>query len=155
MSILKPKDGTYVLPPIVDTSDLFKYIAGYNGFAFYDTDPTGVTHNEIPASKYFFANVISLGAPEADAARMRFDGTLFVAQPVDIGTDTNASTYDVGQFEAIVKPILNLDFATDLKSYISCDFQITITNLRPLYNSVKYTKATNCTGVEVNYSIWI
>lgn len=155
MSILKPKDNTYVLPPISDTSDLFKYIAQYNGFAFYDTDPTGVTHNEIPAEKYFFANVISLGALEVGDARLRFDGTLFVAQPVDIGTDTNVSTFDVGQFEAIVKPILNHDFAMDLKNYISCDFQITITSLRPLYNSVKYTKATNCTGVEVFYSIWI
>lgn len=154
MSILKPKDETYILPEIADTSDLFKYIAEYNDFQYYDTDPTGVTPNEIKAS-WFFINRIDIFTPVEAYSRARFDGVLFIGQPSDIGTDTNASTFNDGQFVDIVKALLNLPFANELRSYVMCDFEININSLRPLYNSVKYTKATNCTGVEVNYSIWI
>lgn len=154
MSILKPKDETYTLPTIADPSDLFKYIAEYNSFQYFDTDNTGVTQNEILPS-LFFINRPDLGTPLVGENRMRFDGVLFVGQPADIGTDTNASTSDNGQFVNIVKDLLNLAFANELRFYIVCDFQMTINNMRPLYNSIKYTKATNCTGVEINYSIWI
>lgn len=153
-TILKPKDITYVLPEITDTSDLFKYIAGYNGFQYYDTDLTGVTPNEIlPA--YFFINRIDLVAPLMAENRARFDGILFIGQPSEISIDTNSSTFNGGQFNDIVKACLNLPFATELRNYIACDFQMTINSLRPLYNSVKHTKSTNCTGVEIYYSIWI
>jgi hypothetical protein len=154
MSILKPKDNTYQLPAIADPSDLFKYIAEYNGFQYYDTDSTGVTPNEL-ADALFFINRIDVATPIENNSRMRFDGVMFIGQPADIGTDVNASTYNDGQFINIVKELLNLDFAKELRFYIACDFEITINNLRPLYNSVRYTKATSCTGVEVNYTIWI
>lgn len=154
-SILKPKDETYTLPEsIADPSDLFAYIAEYNGFQYFDADNTGVTPNEINYGT-FFVNVPSLGVPLTIENRMRFDGVLFVGQPADIGTDVNVSTWTNGQFGNIVKELLNLAFARDLLIYIACDFQININNVRPLYNSVKYTKAVNSTGVEINYSIWI
>jgi len=153
-AILKPKDGTYILPAIADPSDLFAYIAQYNDFQYSDADNTGVTPNEINYGT-FFVNVPSLGVPLPSENRMRFDGVLFVGQPADIGTDVNSSTWTNGQFGNIVKEFLNYNFAKDFHNYIACDFQITINNLRPLYNSVRYTKAVNSTGVEVNYSIWI
>jgi hypothetical protein len=152
MSILKPKDGTYQLPAVADPSDVFRYIAEFNGFQYFDTDPTGVTHNEI-AHNWFFINRADVGTPEAGGARMRFDGVLFVGQPSDIGTETSASTSNAGQFVDIVKPLLNLQFANALRFYAACDVEININNLRPLYNSVKYTKAGSCTGVEVAYTI--
>lgn len=154
MSFLKPKDITYSLPAIADPSDLFKYIAEYNGLQYYDTDSTGVTHNEI-SDEVFFINRVDVGTPVELNSRMRFDGVLFIGRPADIGTDTSASTYNAGQFNDIVKQLLNLSFAKELRDYTACDFETNINNLRPLYNSVKYTKATSCTGVEINYTIWI
>lgn len=153
-TILKPKDGTYILPAIADTSDLFKYIAAYNGFQYYDTDSTGVTPNEIKPS-WFFINRIDVGTPIPGEAQMRFDGVLFIGQPSSLSVDVNESTYNGGQFVDIVKALLNYPFAKELHNYVACDFQMIINNLRPLYNSVRYTKAEGCTGVEVNYSIWI
>jgi len=154
MSILRPKDIYYVLPTISDPSDLWAYIAEYNGFQYYETDNTGVTPNEIKPQT-FFVDRIDLGTPVEGRSFMKFDGVLFIGEPSNIGTDTNEATYNIGQFKDIVKELLNLPFANELTSYIACDFQITINSLRPLYNSVKYTKTTNCTGVEVYYSIWI
>jgi len=153
-AILKPKDGTYELPGIADPSDLFKYVAQYNNFQYYDTDPTGVTPNEI-LPQIGFINRIDLFAPLVNENRGRFDGVLFIGRPSEINIDTSSSTFTGGQFNDIVKDLLNLPFALELKNYIACDFQIIINSLRPLYNSVKYTKATNMTGVEVFYSIWI
>lgn len=153
-TILKPKDGTYILPAIADTSDLFKYIAGYNGFQYYDTDSTGVTPNEIKPS-WFFINRIDVFTPVEGYGRARFDGVLFIGQPASLSVDVNSSTYNNGQFVDIVKALLNLPFAVELKNYVACDFEILVNNLRPLYNSNRYTKAEGCTGVEVNYTIWI
>ena len=154
-SILKPKDNTYTLPlNVSDPSGLFAYIAQYNGFQYFDADNSGVTVNEI-SPETFFVNVPSLGVPDFGANEMRFDGVLFIGQPADIGTDVNASTWDGGQYQNIVAELLNLAFASEFKNYIACDFRVAINNMRPLYNSVKYTKAVNSTGVEINYSIWI
>lgn len=153
-TILKPKDGTYILPAIADTSDLFKYIAEYNGFQYYDTDSTGVTPNEIKPS-WFFINRVDVFTPVESYGRARFDGVLFIGQPASLSVDVNSSTFSNGQFVDIVKAMLNLPFAVELKNYVACDFEININNLRPLYNSVRYTKAEGCTGAEVNYSIWI
>ena len=154
VTILKPKDGTYVLPAIADPSDLWAYIAAFNGFQYYETDLTGVTPNEI-LPNWFCIDRIDLATPVEARSRMKFDGVLFIGVPSDIATDTNGSTFDVGQFTDIVKKLLNIDFANELFSYVACDFEIIINSLRPLYNSVKYAKATNCTGVEVYYSLWI
>jgi|DEB19_MinimDraft_2_1074335.scaffolds.fasta_scaffold79210_2 hypothetical protein len=154
VTILKPKDGTYALPTIADPSDLWAYIAEFNGFQYYETDPTGVTPNEI-LPNWFFIDKIELATPVEARSRMKFDGVLFIGAPSDISIDVNSSTFSDGQFTDIVKKLLNLGFANELNNYVACDFQIAINSLRPLYNSVKYTKATNCTGVEVYYSIWI
>lgn len=154
MSFLKPKDETYVLPAIADPSDLFAYIAAYNDYPYYETDTTGVTPNEIPQG-IFFIDRIDLAEPLRSEDRMRYTGVLFIGGPSEISVDTNSSTFNVGQFRNIVKHFLSKDFANDFTNYINCDFQILINSLRPLYNSVKYTKATNCTGVEIFYQIWI
>jgi hypothetical protein len=133
---------------------LWKYLAEYNGFQYYETDLTGVTPNEI-LPNWFFIDRIDTAGPVEGRSRMQYSGVLFVGVPSDISTDTNISTSDNGQFVNIVKAVLNLEFANELINYIACDFQISITTLKPLYNSVKYTKSTNCTGVEISYSIWI
>lgn len=153
-TFLKPKDSTYDLPAINDPADLFKYIAEYNSFQYYETDNTGVTPNEIKPA-YGFIDRIDQFAPLLNEDRGLFTGVLFIGMPANIGTDVNEATYNAGQFVDIVKPLLNKEFATELARYISCDFQITINSLRPLYNSVKYSKSTNMTGVEVAYQIWI
>jgi len=121
---------------------------------FFEADTTGVTPNEI-LPNWFFIDRIEAAVPVEARSRMNYNGVLFIGQDANIGTDTNKSTFDAGQFTDIVKKLLNLEFANELTNYVACDFQITINSLRPLYNSVKYTKSTNCTGVEVYYSIWI
>lgn len=153
-TILKPKDETYILPTIADPSDLWAYIAEFNGFQYYETDSTGVTPNEILPS-WFFIDKIDLGVPDPGDSTMQFTGVLFIGTPSDISTDVNASTFTNGQFKDIVKALMNFPFAKELNNYVACDFRININTLRPLYNSVKYTKATNCTGVEITYTIWI
>lgn len=153
--ILKPKDDTYILPDnIADPSDLFKYIAEYNGAQYYETDITGYTPNDLKPDM-FFADRIDQFAPVLNEDRSIFTGSLFIGVPVDIGIDVNASTFTGGQFENIVKQMLNKAFATALRNYIACDFQFSILTMRPLYNSVKYTKTINCSGVEINYQMWI
>lgn len=151
--ILKPKDGTYALPDdIQDPSDLFKYIAEYNGIQYYETDITGYTPNDLKPDM-FFADRIDQYAPNFQLDQSAYTGVLFIGVPVDIGIDVNASTFTGGQFENIVKQMLNKGFATMLRNYIACDYQFVIQTIRPLYNSVKYTKATNCSGVEIQYQI--
>ena len=152
--ILKPKDGSYILPAIETPDDLFKYIAGFNEFDFYETDLEGVIPNEI-AQNYFFANRIDLAWTQFPLQEIKYDGYLFVGVPSNPAEDINGSDYDNGQFQNIVKDLLTKDFIWQLQLYIKCDFKIQITNLRPLYNSNKYTKSTNTTGVEIFYSIWI
>lgn len=154
MSILKPKDETYILPTVADPSDLWAYIAEYNSFQYYETDSTGVTPNEILPG-WFFIDRIDTASPVDGRSRMKFDGVLFIGTPANIATDVNTSTFADGQFVNIIKTLLNLPFATELFGYVACDFEISINSLRPLYNSVKYTKAASCTGVEVYYTIWI
>ena len=153
-SILRPKDETYVLPEASDPSDVFAYLAEYNGFQYYETDLTGVTPNEI-LPNWFFIDKIDTATLLKAEGRMKYDGVLFIGVPSDISTDVNASTFVNGQFVDIVKQILNYPFALELTNLIACDLQFNVNSMRPLYNSVKYTKATNCTGVEILYSLWI
>ena len=148
--ILKPKDSTYLLPAADNTADIFAHIAAYNEADFYETDNTGVTPNEIKQS-LFFIDRIETAVPRQND-RTRFNGFLFVGIPSDFGTDVDNLQ---GQFENIIKELLSKGFIDALYNYVACDYQFEINSLRPLYNTIKYTKATNCTGVEINYSIWL
>lgn len=155
--ILQPADETFIFPEVNTPADLFKYIAGYNSFQFFETDLNGVVPNEI-AQNYFLIDRIDLASPQPNrmGQEIRFDGILFMGVPSDPATDVNESTYSEGQFNGIIAEMLSRSFYLQLQQYIKCaDYEIIINNLRPLYNSNKYTKATNSTGVEINYSIWI
>lgn len=145
--ILKPKDNTWELPNISDANDLFKYISLYNELPFYETDVNGVVINEIPYG-YFFVDRLDLVTPGKDY--FKYDGFLFIGIPSEAGEDVDNS-----QFANIIKELVSRPFIDTLRKYIVCDFQFNINNIRPLYNSNKYTKATNTTGIEINYSIWI
>lgn len=153
--ILKPIDETFSPPEIKDSNDLFKYLAAFNEFSFYETDLNGVVPNEI-THNIFMVNRIDLVIPNQTTKENRHDGFLFMAIPSEHGTDVNNSTFDVGQFENIIKDMISSSFISQFTNYAICsNLRFTLNSLRPLYNSVKYTKATNCTGVEISYSLWI
>lgn len=148
---LKPIDNTFELPEINSSNDFFKYIAGFNEANFYETDNNGVVPNEIPYD-YFFVNKTDLVSPQPLTKEIKIDGFLFVGIPSEVGIDIDQFT---GQFENIIESLISKDFYLQLHKYANCLFRFDINNIRPLYNSVKYTKATNCTGVEINYSLWL
>lgn len=145
---LKPKDNLWYLPEINDANDLFKYIAEYNEIPFYETDLNGVVINEIPYG-YFLIDRLDLITPNIQK-EFKYDGFLFFGF-----TSENNEDVDNSQFESIVKNMTSKIFINQLTRYISCDFRLQINNIRPIYNSNKYTKSTNSTGIEINYSIWI
>jgi len=154
---LKPIDITFIPPSEMnDSNDLFKYLAGFNDFSFYETDLNGVVPNEIPY-KLFMINRIELVVPNFTTQEHEYKGFLFVGIPSEHSTDVNESTFDEGQFESIIKDMISKAFINQMNNYFKCGFNLrfALTNLRPLYNSVKYTKATNTTGVEISYSLWI
>ena len=153
--ILKPLDNTFEFPEAATPSGLFKYIAEFNGYMFFDTDITGYTPDEI-TQDYFFCNRIDLVTKRQNTSQFKYDGFLFVAVPTNIGQEVNASSFDNGQFTDVVEGLITKEFIRQLEKYFICsNIEMLINNLRPLYNSVKYTKATNCTGVEISYSLWI
>ena len=148
--ILKPKDLDWLLPAITDANDFLKYIASFNEFPFFETDVNGVVINEIPFG-YFFVDRLDLVTPTfINNKEFKYDGFLFIGIPSESGEDV-----DNAQFKNIIKELVSKSFVSTLRSYLVCDYQFQINNIRPLYNSNKYTKATNTTGVEINYSIWI
>jgi hypothetical protein len=148
---LKAIDETFDLPEINNANDLFNYLADYNDFKFYETDLNGVVPNEIPYG-YFMVNKLDLISPVLSTQELKNDGFLFIGIPSEIGTDIDGS---VGQFDNVIKDLISKSFLKLLPRYINCKYQFQINNVRPLYNTVKYTKATNCTGIEINYSLWI
>lgn len=154
--ILKPIDVNFNLPAADTSSDVFKYIAAFNNYQFYETDLNGVVPNEIEQN-YFLIDRIDLVSPQPNRTgqEMKYDGFLFIGLPSNAATDVNTSTFEEGQFVNIISEMLTKDFILQLSYYIRCSYEITINNIRPLYNSNKYTKATNATGVEISYSIWI
>lgn len=154
--ILKPIDETFILPAAETPSDIFAYLATYNGFAFYETDLNGVVPNEIE-NNYFLVDRIDLASPQTNRTgqEIKYDGSLFIGLPASPNTDVNVSSFEDGQFLNIVADLLTKDFINQMLKYVRCDFALDINSLRPLYNSNKYTKATNATGVEISYSIWI
>lgn len=148
---LKPKDNTYILPvDAVEPSEIFQYIALYNEFQYYDTDPTGVNTNEI--INFYFANIISQATPILDQAKTQFTGVLFIGVPSGFNTDVN---YSNGQYVSIIKDMITFDFIKQFINYIKCGYQFEVNNVRPIYNTVKYAKAIESTGIEINYTIWI
>lgn len=153
---LKPIDGTFLPPEIKDANDLFEYLATYNEFAYYETDLNGFVPNEI-AYNIFMVNRIDLVVPISATKENRHDGFLFIAIPSEVATEVNQSTFDAGQFENIIKDMISKAFINQMNNYALCgvNLQFVINSIRPLYNSVKYTKATNSTGVEISYSLWI
>lgn len=154
--ILKPIDVNFNLPAADTSSDVFKYIAAFNNYQFYETDLNGVVPNEIEQN-YFLIDRIDLVSPQPNRTgqEMKYDGFLFIGLPSNAATDVNTSTFEEGQFVNIISEMLTKDFILQLSYYVRCNYEITINNIRPLYNSNKYTKATNATGVEISYSIWI
>jgi len=152
--ILIPADTNFQYNAVDTSSDIFKAIAIYNSINFYETDLNGVVSNEIP-NQYFFIDRIDLASPRINTNEIRYDGLLFIGKPSEHGIDVNNSTFDIGQYESIVKNLLTKSFIKTLELYVKCSFEIVINNVRPLYNSVKFTKSTNTTGVEISYSIWI
>lgn len=145
--ILRPKDSTWELPIINDANDIFKYIADFNGINYFETDLNGVIVNEL-GSDLFLIDRLDLISPNKDY--FKYDGVLFFGLASDFGNDV-----DKFQFDNIIKKLTSRGFIKQFELYIKCDYQFNINNIRPIYNSVKYTKTTNCTGIEINYSIWI
>lgn len=158
--ILKPKDIDFILPELSDESvpaDFFKAIADFNALDFYETDLNGVVPNEIKYD-YFFADRVATASPELKGAsygRTKYDGVLFVGIPVSPEIDVNSSDFTNGQFEGIVRDLITAKFIKQMQSYLNCEYLFTVNSVRPVYNSNTWTRATNCSGVEINYTLWL
>lgn len=151
--ILKPRDNTFALPSADAPGDLFKVIAEFNGFEYLETNSDGVAVNTI-AQNYFFVDRIDTVTPQLDG-RLKYDGVLFVAIPVDTSVEVNEATFNPGQYNDIIKPLISKLFYSTLLNYIKCDYAIVINSIKPLYNSTKHTRATVASGIEIAFSIWI
>lgn len=158
--ILKPKDINFILPELSEESvpaDFFKYIADFNDLDFYETDLNGFVPNEIKVN-YFFVDRVATASPELKGAsygRTKFDGVLFVGIPVEPEIDINKTDFTNGQFEGIIKELISAAFLKQLLSYLNCDYAFLLNTVKPVYNTNTWTRATNCTGVEINYSLWL
>lgn len=150
---LKPRDNTFALPSANAPGDLFKVIAEFNGFEYLETNTDGAAINTI-AQNYFFVDRIDSVTPQPDG-RLKYDGVLFVALPVDTGVEINAATFNDGQYIDIIKPLISKEFYISFRNYIICNNEIAINSIKPLYNSTKYTRATVASGIEISFSIWI
>lgn len=146
--ILKPKDIDWELPALTDANDLFKYMADFNVMPFYETDLNGVINNEIP-NAIFLVDKLDLVTPIKGEREFKYDGFLYLGVPSDAGEDV-----DNAQFDNIIKDLISKTEIATLKSYF-CGYQYNLNTIRPLYNSNKYTKSTNTTGIEISYSVWI
>lgn len=145
------RNSTFVYPEIKTPKNIFEYIAKFNKFEFYETDINGVVLNSI-FQNYFFVNKTELATPIQNENEFRYDGFLFVGIPNDHGTDVDGND---GLYQNVMQILLSKDYLVGLKNLISCDFKVIFNNIRPLYNTTKYTKSTNTTGIEISYSIWI
>lgn len=151
--ILKPRDNTFALPSADAPGDLFKVIAEFNGLEYLTTNVDGAAVNTI-AQNYFFVDRIDSVTPQPDG-RLKYDGVLFVALPVDTSVEINAASFNDGQYINIIKPLISKVFYNTFLNYVKCDYAIVINSIKPLYNSTKYTRATAASGVEITFSIWI
>lgn len=145
------RNVNFVYPEIKTPKDLWQYIASFNDLEFYETDINGVVVNTI-FQNYFFVDKLDLATPIQNQNEFKYDGFLFIGIPTDHGIDVDGNA---GLFLNIVESLMAKDFLKQLRNLISCDYQIVFNNIRPLYNTTKYTKATNTTGIEISYSIWI
>jgi hypothetical protein len=179
--ILKPIDETFEIPEPQAASDIWEYLAKYNCFQFYETDNKGFVPNEL-VRNYFMINKTELVSPRTGTDERVFDGVLFFGVPADPSLDVHSPspkcdtqnfdnyTFDNfvfaedweddvfkhGQYKMIIYEILGKEFYNTLKKYFKCsNFEFSIINMRPLYNSNKYTLSTNSSGVEITYKLWI
>ena len=145
------RNANFLYPTVETPNDIFNYLAIINNVEFFETDLNGVVLNEIKQN-YFFVNKLDLASPRVNTPEIKYDGFLFVGIPNDHGTDVDGQQ---GLYLNITEALMSKSFILKLKNLIACDFEVVFNNVRPLYNTTKYTKATNTTGVEISYSIWI
>ena len=147
---LKPKDETFILPNATAPDEVFSYIATFNSWQYFDVDSNGLNTNDV--NGIYLANYLTQSSFDINRNQMLFNGLLFLGLPSGYSTDVNNEN---GQYQTITKDLMNKAFFDTFKKYIYCNFEVNLTSIKPLYNSVKYAKAIESTGVEISYQIWI
>lgn len=146
------RNDSFIYPEIINTpSDIFVYIALFNNFQYFETDLNGVVVNNI-LQNYFFVNKTELATPRKFTNEIQYNGFLYIGLPNDPGTDVDG---EAGIFKNVVESMLSKSFLKQFQNLISCSFEVEFNNIRPLYNTNKYTLATITSGIEIQYTIWI
>jgi len=145
------RNTNYILPEIKTPKDIWQYIASFNNIEFYETDINGVVLNTI-FQNFFFVDKLEVATPRINTNEIKYDGFLFIGIPNDHGIDVDGLA---GLYANVVESLMAKNYINSLKNYIKCDYEVQFNNIKPLYNTTKYTKSTNTTGVEISYSIWI
>lgn len=163
--ILKPIDGTFACVNEPETpDDIFKCVFGvFNDMLFLETDNAGSQVRPVP-NKFFAINRLLAFGPAVVSnqanlkySRMSYDCLLTIAKPSNASQEVeNTELTNEGQFDAITKEFLTLQFSNTFKSYFGCcGHEITGFRIRPVWNVNTYAPAVNYSGVEINFTLTI
>ena len=159
--ILKPIDGSWTCPAQgADIDDVLRNLFGFNSIKFIETDAAGAEMDSDPYS-FFAINRVLLIRPIAKNrinkySSASYDCLLTIARAVDPSMEVESVQSVDGQFDTITREFTKLDFLNVLRSYFTCcDYAVTITQVRPIWNSTTAAKRVNHSGVEINLTIEI
>ena len=158
MSILKPIDENYTCVDANTPDDILRAFFGFNGITYVETDIAGSQLQNLDPYSFFAVNRVLNLVPLAGQNRYSqatYNCLLTIAKPIN--HDLEVETVNVfGQFDAITKELISLEFLNTLRSYFKCcDYEIVITNVTPIWNSTRAVPAVNHSGVEINYTVTI
>lgn len=131
---------------------ILKNIFDFNNITYIEADITGAQLNADPYSYFAINRIISFKPINSynKYSLFAFDCVLTIAKPAD------ASMEVFDQYDKIVKPFLNPEFANVFRSYFSCcDLKLTINQIKPIYNSTSAVKNVNHSGVEITFTVEI
>ena len=158
MPILKPIDENYTCVDANTPDDILRAFFGFNSITYVETDIAGSQLQNLDPYSFFAVNRVLNLVPLAGQNRYSqatYNCLLTIAKPIN--HDLEVETVNVpGQFDTITKELLSLEFLNTLRSYFKCcDYEIVITNVTPIWNSVRAVPAVNHSGVEINYTVTI
>ena len=158
MPILKPIDETYTCVAATTPDDILRSFFGFNNIVYVETDIAGSQLQNLDPYSFFAVNRVLNLVPLAGQnrySRATYNCLLTIAKPIN--HDLEVETVNVlGQFDTITKELLSLEFLNTLRSYFKCcDYEIVITNVTPIWNSIRAVPAVNHSGIEINYTVTI
>jgi hypothetical protein len=158
--ILQPINNDWVCPASnADINDVLKNIFEFNNINFIQTDIAGASIDTDPYS-FFAVNRVLLFRPVVlnqvnKYSNASYECLLTIARAVSPSLEVETGSVD-GQFDTITKEFLNIAFLNTLRSYFKCcGYEVTISQVRPIWNSTSAVKSVNHSGVEINLTVEI